>query len=212
MLAEIPMSRVSREKRGMRTQEIGLAIDRRLHPSSQFSLMKGSKGHVNASADWVRGGMRVELKSSLMWYSTKRDRWECRFNNIKSRLFDELWLAINSHFGIHFYRSSSPERLRFWAAGVATQHSGLQQGFSGPCGEFDPMNAFKIIEAKIISKGFEPVALVTWDKRGPTQHIQPHQILQGNGKDARGIFHCKYTVRSFAGHDLPQAEPAIASL
>ena len=36
-IAGLPMSTMSREKRGKRIQEIGFAIDRSLHPRSQVS-------------------------------------------------------------------------------------------------------------------------------------------------------------------------------
>ena len=62
-VAGIPMSTMSKEKRGKRIEEIGLAIDRAVHPDSKFSFMKGNCGTANAPADWVRGSVRVELKS-----------------------------------------------------------------------------------------------------------------------------------------------------
>ena len=38
--------------------------------------------------------------------------------------------------------------------------------FYGPQGELDPLKAFKVIEAKMISRGCELVAVVEWEKRG----------------------------------------------
>ena len=54
LLANIPLGRMSKEKRGKRIEEIGLALDRRLHPCSEFSFAEGSRGKANAPADWVR--------------------------------------------------------------------------------------------------------------------------------------------------------------
>ena len=39
VVAGLPMSTMSREKRGLRIQEIGLALDRRLNPQSAFSFI-----------------------------------------------------------------------------------------------------------------------------------------------------------------------------
>ena len=53
VVAGLPMSSMSREKRGKQIQEIGLAIDRKLNPGSRFSFMKGNSGTANAPADWA---------------------------------------------------------------------------------------------------------------------------------------------------------------
>ena len=76
------MSSMSREKRGKRIQEIGLAIDRRLHPDSNFGFMEGSAGRGNAPNDWVRGTERVELKSCGLTFSRSKDLWQCMFQGI----------------------------------------------------------------------------------------------------------------------------------
>ena len=91
VVAGLPMSSMSREKRRKRIQEIGLAIDRRSHPQSKFSFMKGSCGTANAPVDWVRGKLRVELKSCSLSFNTSNNRWNAHFSCIKPDLFDELW-------------------------------------------------------------------------------------------------------------------------
>ena len=165
-LAGIPMSSMSREKRANRIQEIGLGLDRKLNPESAFSFTGGNRGTSNAPADWVRGRVRVELKSSVLTFGRSNNRWQCQFYCIKPDLFDELWLAIYTSVGIHYYRSKYGNScsLGFARAGVATKIDGHQLQFYGSCGELDPLEAFKTIEAKIIFRGCELVAIVEWEK------------------------------------------------
>ena len=170
-VAGVPMSSMSRERRGNRIQEIGLALDRRLNPQSAFSFTGGNRGTANAPADWVRDSIRVELKSSMLTFDRSSNRWQCRFCCIKTVLFDELWLAIYTSVGIHYYRSKSGKSssLGFVKAGIATKIDGHQLQFNGSCGELDPLEAFKTIEAKIISRGCELLAIVEWEK-GASMH------------------------------------------
>ena len=170
-VAGIPMSSMGRERRGNRIQEIGLALDRMLNPQSAFSFRGGNRGASNAPADWVRGSVRVELKSSLLTFDRSKNRWQCRFSCIEADLFDELWLAIYTSVGIHCYRSKYRNScsLGFVKAGVATKIDGHQLQFYGSRGELDPLKAFKTIEAKIISRRCELVAIVEWEK-GASMH------------------------------------------
>ena len=165
-VAGIPMSSVGRERRGNRIQEIGLALDRMLNPQSAFSFTGGKRGTSSARADWVRGSVRVELKSFVLTFDRSNNRWQCRFFCIKPDLFDELWLAIYTSVGIHYYRSKYGNRcsLGFVKAGVATKINGHQLNFYGSRGELDPLEAFKAIEAKIFSRGCELIAIVEWEK------------------------------------------------
>ena len=169
-VAGIPMSSMSRERRGKRIQEIGLALDRMLNPQSAFSFT-GNRGILNAPADWVRGSVRVELKSSMLIFDRSNNRWRCRFYCIKTDLFDELWLGIYTSVGIHYYRSKSGKSssLGLAKAGIATKIDGHQLQFNGSRGELDPLEAFKTIEAKIISRGCELVAIVEWEKGASMQ-------------------------------------------
>ena len=174
-VAGLPMSNMSREKRGNRIQEIGLAIDRVLHPGSKFSFMKGNCGAANAPADWVRGKTRVELKSCGLTFDQSTNRWRCRFAWLKPGLFDELWLAVYTAAGIRYYRSKpgNSHSLVFARAGVATTIDGHQLQYYGCCGELDPLEAFNAIEAKIISRGCELIAIVEWEKGASMQDASP---------------------------------------
>ena len=163
-IAGLPMSSMSGIKRGKRIQEIGLAIDCRLHPHITFSFAEGNRGKSNAPADWVRGMVRVELKSCGLTFNRPNNRWECQFECIKLDMFDELWLATYTCLGINYYRAKACERLAFSEAGVRTKIRGHTLVFCGPRGELDPLDAFKTIEAKMISRGCELVAVVEWEK------------------------------------------------
>ena len=171
------MSSMSRERRGKRIQEIGLALDRRLNPQSAFGFTGGNRGTSNAPADWVRGSVRVELKSSMLIFDRSNNLWACRFKCIKPDLFDELWLAFYTSVGIHYYRSKYGNicSLGFVKAGIVTKIDGHQLKFYGACGELDPLEAFKTIEAKIISRGCELVAIVEWEK-GASMHDSGHTV------------------------------------
>ena len=165
-VAGIPFYAFSTAKRGNRIQEIGFAIDRRLHPHSVFSFAEGPCGKANAPADWVRGKHVVELKSCGLTFDRSQNLWRCCFQSIKPDLFDELWLAIYTSIGIHYYQCKSCEILGFCKAGVATDIHGHFLVFGGPRGELDPLAAFKTIKTKLLSSGCELVAIVEWETGG----------------------------------------------
>ena len=113
-VAGLPMSSMSGEKRGKRIQEIGLAIDRRLNPCSDFTFVKGNC-YANAPVDWVRDTSGVQLKSCGLTFCRSKNLWQCFFQRIKPDLFDELWLAIYTSIGIHYYQYVSLARASAFA-------------------------------------------------------------------------------------------------
>ena len=157
------MSSMSRGKRGKHIQEIGLAIDRKLHPHGVFCFAEGPHGKANAPTDWVRGKDRVELKSCGLTFDRSNNRWRCFFQRIKPNLFDELWLGLYTSVAIHYYRSKCCKCVRFCKAGAVTKVYGQQLHFYGPQGELDPLAALRIIQAKMTSAGCELVATVEWE-------------------------------------------------
>ena len=163
-MAGSPMSSMSSGKRGNRIQEIGLAVDRRLHPHGDFSFAKGSCGRSNAPADWVRCADRVELKTCALTFNRSKNRWLCLFQCIKPDLFDELWLAICTLTGIHYYRSKRGNSLALCNAGARTKIHGHNLILCGPTGELDPLGALNTIQAKMISRGCELVVIVEWEE------------------------------------------------
>ena len=164
----VPMSKLMSNKRGLRLQAMGLAVDSILHPKSHFSTVLSNstearlRGTSNAFADWSRDRIRVELKSSSLAWAKHNATWRCRFCNIKPDFFDELWLSIYSPLGIHFYRSHCLQHLVFSRNGMLSEHNGLYLRFSGPANEADPIIAWQVIGAKIIARGYELVAIAYW--------------------------------------------------
>ena len=160
-VAGLPMSSMSGEKRGKRMEEIGLAIDRRLNPCSDFTCVKGNC-YTNAPVDWVRDTCGVELKSCRLTFCRSKNLWQCFFQHIKTDLFDELWLAIYTSVGIHYYQCKSCKSLGFHKAGVATKVRGHNLPFHGPRGELDPLAALKTIQTQMRSSGCELITIVEW--------------------------------------------------
>ena len=180
-VAGLPMSSMSGDKRGKRIEEIGLAIDRRLNPCSDFTCVKGNC-YTNAPVDWVRDTCGVELKSCRLTFCRSKNLWQCFFQHIKTDLFDELWLAIYTSIGIHYYQCKSCESLGFYKAGVATKVRGHNLAFRGPCGELDSLAALKTIKTKLLSSGCQLVAIVEWEKGGSMPHTSSggdQRALQG---------------------------------
>ena len=168
-VAGLPTSSMSGEKRGKRIQEIGLAIDRRLHPRSDFTCVKGNC-YANAPVDWVRDTSGVKLKSCRFTFCRSKNLWQCSFQRIKPDLFDELWLAIYTSIGIHYYHCKSCKSLGFCKVGVATKVHGHNLPFCGPRGELNPLAALKTIQTKMRSSGCELVAIAEWEKGGSMSH------------------------------------------
>ena len=155
-----PMDNMSLQKRGLRIQAVGIAIDEILNP---LSHVKSLEKAASAPADWLRDGKRIELKSSGMNWDSFWKRWRCSFQSIKPDLFDELWLAIRGPLGIHFYRVQSLETL---GLATLTLQRGLTKQFYGPAHEKNSLKAFEIIEAKMLSKNCKKLAVVKWDHTG----------------------------------------------
>ena len=191
--AKIPMYSMSVGKRGKRIQEVGHAIDRRLHPHCVFSLEEGNCGQANAPADWVRDTIRVELKSCGLTFDRSNNLWRCFFQRIKPGLFDELWLAIYTSVGIHYYRSTSCESLSLCNAGAAMKIHGHLLIFYGPQGELDPFKAFKVIEAKIISRGCKPVAIVEWGTGSSTPHTEC--VRKRWPRSCHSVLQCRFLLQ-----------------
>ena len=188
-----PMFHMGSKRRGLQLQTMGFEVGQILNPQSAFRLTAEEAavdGRMlcasNASADWIRDAFRVELKSSVLQFSRKTTQWSCAFQHIKPCLFDELWLAIYSPLGVHFYRSRSLERLHLVTRGVATKHSGLQVNVRGPPREADPLQALEKIEEEMTCRGCELLATVQWQGGAlDTEPLPETEPLPDTQKDAR---------------------------
>ncbi|CAJ1349660.1 unnamed protein product, partial [Effrenium voratum] len=94
----VPWSNMNPMLRGLRVQEIACLVDQAVHPRSCF--VEHAVG--NRPADWIRDGVRVEVKHAKMILS--KTHMLCSFSGIKIGLFDELWLVIYSPFGLHMFK------------------------------------------------------------------------------------------------------------
>ena len=185
--ASIPLHAMSSSKRGKQIQAMGFAIDQILSPHQEFALtVEGpltctqKRGTSNAPADWVRGLRRVELKSSGMKWEQQSRRWQCQFCCIKPGYFDELWLAICNPIGIHFYRAQDPEGVDFCKSGATTEHRGRRKVVSARCHQDNQLEALETIGAKLISQGFEVIAIVIWDHQvSPPRQTEGAKMVRG---------------------------------
>ena len=165
----VPFSNMSSAKRGLRLQEMAFAIDQKLNLRSTFSLLTKEptragrlRATCNASADWTRDLISVEIKTSKLGFDKRKQRWHCFFQCLKPNLFNELWLAIYCPWGVRFYTCSSVEGLRLCTSGSFTKDIGLQLAISGPVRCEDPLGALETIEKKLLSRGCTPHAIVEW--------------------------------------------------
>ncbi|CAK9070885.1 unnamed protein product, partial [Durusdinium trenchii] len=122
----VPLKHMTPRSRGLCIEEIAFELDQILNPQCSFSR-NSSKSEV----DWVRSGVRVEFKNAQMCYHKVPGCWRCSFSNIKCAcagvrdcdLFDELWLAIYSPFGVHFLKHPGGQ-VRFSLTGLKEQDDG----------------------------------------------------------------------------------------
>lgn len=101
----VPLNQMAAPLRGLRIEQIAFEVDLIIHPHCSFS-------RASSKVDWVRGNVKVEVKHGQMLFDGSKHRWYCAFSGIKCArygirdqdVFDELWLAIWSPFGIHFLK------------------------------------------------------------------------------------------------------------
>ena len=72
----VPLHHMVQQLRGLRIEGIAFEVDQILHPNCSFS-------RSCSEVDWVRGVVRVEIKSGQMRYNQVRTCWRCSFQNIK---------------------------------------------------------------------------------------------------------------------------------
>ena len=160
--------------RGHRIQQIGLEIDRLRNPSARFAIPTDEmaesgvrRGRHNASVDWVRDDVKVELKHAKVRYH-QRDRWLVDFSGIKAGMadrqrtqhFDELWLAMYSPCDLHFLKH--PPCYDFLSsAGLRTEVDGQQLAVYGSRGAH-VSDAVENMKLKLYARGCTSLATVRW--------------------------------------------------
>ena len=172
----VPMSTMNAMVRGKKIQQIAFELDQSQHPESCFAIARGEisslgrrRGESNAAVDWIRDGVRVEVKSSKLRYCASSQSWTCAFSNIKVGLsedgsnayFDELWLAIYSPSGIDVYKH--------WNFQARLQHTGKAETACGRTikvtakkGDWCPSRALELVKAQLEEQGAEHHFAVLW--------------------------------------------------
>ena len=172
----IPLGSTNAIIRAHRIQQIARELDQHEHPDSLFESAKGEKspcgirrGDSNAAVDWVRDGVRVEVKSSKLSFDSGTSRWMCRFSNIKTgnmgdgrnAYFDELWLAIYSPDGMDFFKHWNWQ-ARLCSAGKRTASMGNVLKIAAGKQFQSPSNALESIKAQLEKDGAEHHFTVRW--------------------------------------------------
>ena len=158
----VPLNRMA-PQRGLRIEELALEVDRILHPDCSFS-------RVSSNIDWVRGEVKVEVKHGQMLFQRGNKKWQCRFSNIKCAgagardedLFDELWLAIYSPFGIHFLQHPGGKAC-FWLNGLKEQDVGRFRDVRASHNVLDIREALdEMLKTMVDEWGCQPLARIVW--------------------------------------------------
>ena len=160
---DTPLNSMTSSVRGLRIEQIALEIDKILHPGCAFSV-----GH--SRIDWERGGLGIEVKHAQMLFHKGEGCWMCAFWGIKCALhgarecdaFDELWLAVYSPFGLHFFKHPGGT-VGYVESGQRMDAQGHCIFFRAPAGVLDVRAALEAIIQNMTAKGCHFFAEVEWD-------------------------------------------------
>ena len=170
-----PLQYASPTVRGLRVEAVAFDIDKLLNPDASFlrtckekSGHNSLKGLHSASADWLRDTCRIEVKHSRMSFNQTHQYWRCMFSDIKfasvktgmAQYFDELWLAVFSPRGLHFFKHKAG-----FGMPADTAHARCAGGriyVYGPKKQPDVNLALERILVNLCRGGCEPVATVQW--------------------------------------------------
>ena len=151
----VPLSQMTPALRGLRIEEIAFEVNRMLHPNCSLS-------RTSSKVDWVRGEeVRVEVKHGMMLFDKGSRCWKCSFSHIKCDLFDELWLAIYSPFGIHFLKHPGGQ-VRFSLTGLREEARGKEMHVLGGQNVIDAREALDEMVQKMEAWGCQPLATILW--------------------------------------------------
>ena len=174
----IPFSTMNPVLRSHRLQQIVYELDQMQNPDSEFQSASGEvtslgckRGNSNAAVDWIRDGVRVEVKSAMLIFGSSA--WKCTFSNIKEGLtddgknayFDELWLALYNPYSLDVFKHLSWQaRLHGRGKGAAALGKSLQLlgGTQNQC----PFRALERIKTKLEEDGAELQFSVRWALEG----------------------------------------------
>ena len=170
----IPLSSMNHILRALKIQHIAYELDRFQNPKSEFKSAGGEmtsggykRGASTAAVDWLRDGVRVEVKSAKLTF--RKGSWMCCFCNIKEGLalkgtsvyFDELWLAIFSPCGLDFFRHLNWQ-AKLHNVGQRTAVNGKSLTIDAGRQEQSPCKALSCIKRKLAADGAELLFTVQW--------------------------------------------------
>ena len=155
----VPLNHTEPELRGFQVEKIAFEVDQILHPNIEFSKS-------SSEVDWVRADVKVENKL----FDRDRQGWYCSFSRIQCaganvreyNMFDELWLAICSPFGLHFLKHPGD-----FDPSVTQGPCGRQLTLRAPKRMLDVKEALDHMLLKMeVDWCCQPLATVLWDTGG----------------------------------------------
>ena len=170
----IPMNTMSTSARGSRIQRIALEFDKVNHAGSTFTDASGEptahhcmrRSINNAAVDWIRDGVRVEVKSAKVVFDPNLRRWQCVFRRIQDRSklrFHELWLGMYSPFGLDFFNHTS-FRSGLSSAGLPSADAGRRLCLAARPQDACVEAAVQRMKAKLEAAGATPLFTLPWSR------------------------------------------------
>ena len=175
----IPLAGCSPSYRASHLQKMAFAIDQLRHPGCRFqcavdslecvgTLQRQRRGAHRSSADWWRGNIRVEFKSSSLSWQTRKRRWEAHFVSIKfpsqvragAASFDELLLGLYTPLGLYLVQHAGVAGQS--RRGRGTDAMGHSVVVRGPDDEECPEASLAVMLAKLQQSGCKLLARVKW--------------------------------------------------
>ena len=173
----VPMSNLTTGARAKLIQRIALEFDKMRNPDGVFASAAGElssngcrrRGSHNAAVDWIRNGVRVELKYAKVCFHPSRNCWGCQFCNIKDQpldastrfYFDELWLAMYSPCSLDIFKHDG-YRSQLTSRGVRTEWDGKNLMIRGRTHDICVENAVRSMKIKLEAAQAEPLLTLRW--------------------------------------------------
>ena len=123
----LPLSTLNTKIRGDVLQNFARHIDGKLLPDTITDAVKD--GHSTHEYDYLRGTVRVEVKSGQLCWNKTSLQWFVKFRDIKPELYDELCLVLYAPDGLYIFKHNSKGLTR---NGKLTSVKGLYLNYSAP--------------------------------------------------------------------------------
>ena len=175
---QVPLNDIGPSLRALRVQKIAFEVDKMQNPRCNFTSASGEvvkgrrRGEHNAAVDWIRDGVRVEVKHAKARFDPGPQRWRCTFGSIKEDwtssadniYFDELWLAMYGPMGLDFFRH--PEySSRLASNGLRTSYDGKRLEVLGKRHELCVNAAIQQMKVKLEVAHAEHFCSIQWNRQ-----------------------------------------------